>query len=66
MPCKAAQDGWIMVESSDKTYATWEAPCYSNGPQQITEVCLYLSFSEVPSHIDARLCDVSYFDQLGH
>ena len=47
-------------------YACWVAPCYSNGPQQITEVCLYLSFSEVPSHIDARLCDVSYFDQLGH
>ena len=28
--------------------------------------CMYLSFSEVPSHIDARLCDVSCFDQLGH
>ena len=47
-------------------YATWEAHCYSNGSQQITEVCLYLSFSEVPSHIDAKLCDMSCFDQLGH
>ena len=24
MPCKAAQDGWIMVESSDKTWSTGE------------------------------------------
>ena len=24
MPCKAAQDGWIRVESSDKTWSTGE------------------------------------------
>ena len=24
MPCKAPQDGWIMVESSDKTWSTGE------------------------------------------
>ena len=24
MPCRATQDGWIMVESSDKTWSTGE------------------------------------------
>ena len=24
MPCRAAQDGWVMVESSDKTWSTGE------------------------------------------
>ena len=24
MPCKATQDGWVMVESSDKTWSTGE------------------------------------------
>ena len=24
VPCRAAQEGWVMVESSDKTWATGE------------------------------------------
>ena len=25
MPCRATQDGWVMVQSSDKTWSTGEA-----------------------------------------
>ena len=24
LPCKATQDGWVMLESSDKMWSTWE------------------------------------------
>ena len=37
MPCRATQDGWVMVESSDKTWSTGEGngkplqyPCLGN------------------------------------
>ena len=27
MPCRATQDGWVMVESSDRTWSTREGNC---------------------------------------
>ena len=52
MPCRATQDGWVMVESSDKTWSTGEG----NG-KQLQYFCFENPMNGMQSHKDETLKD---------
>ena len=52
MPCRATQDGWVMVESSDKTWSTGEG----NG-KRLQYFCLENPMNGMQSHKDETLKD---------
>ena len=52
MPCRATQDGWVMVESSDKTWSTGEG----NG-KRLQYFCLESPMNGMQSHKDETLKD---------
>ena len=54
MPCRASQDGWVMVESSDKTTSTGEG----NGKS------LYYSCLENPMNNMKRQKDMTLKDEI--
>ena len=50
MPCRATQDGWVMVESSDKMWSTWEG----NG-KPLQHSCLENSMNTMKRQKDRKL-----------
>ena len=52
MPCRAIQDGWIMVESSDKMWPTGEG----NG-KPLQHSCLENPMNSMTMHKDMTLKD---------
>jgi len=52
MPCRATQDGWVVVESSDKTWSTGEG----NG-KPVQYSCLENSMNSMKRQKDRTLKD---------
>ena len=62
MPCKATQDGWVIVESSDKTWSTGEG---NDKPPQCTCCenpmnCIEREKDMTPKHETPRSEGVQY------
>ena len=53
MPCRATQDGWVMVESSDKTWFTGEG----NG-KPLHHSCLENTMNNMKRQRDMKLKDI--------
>ena len=54
MPCRATQDGWVMVASSDKTWSTGEG----NG-KLLEYLSIYVCLLSLPSPVDYVVSELS-------